>query len=187
MSFSIQVDDELELRQPELHLADVLYEAVDRNREHIGRWLAWVDGIKSVDDERAWIKSSLQGFAEGNQISTLIFERGQLIGGVGTLPIHPQEKQVEIGYWLVGPAQGRGVMTRACAKLTDYLLTQRGLKRITIRTAVGNDRSEAIPLRLGYQKEGLLRQAGWTRDGFVDLKLYAMLAQDWPHQGAIKV
>lgn len=54
-----------------------------------------------------------------------------------------------------------------------------GVNRIEIRAAVGNGKSRSIPERLGFQQEGICRQAEWLSDHFVDHVVYGMLAEDW--------
>jgi ribosomal-protein-serine acetyltransferase len=51
---------------------------------------------------------------------------------------------------------------------------------VEVRAAPGNRRSRAIPERLGFRQEGILRDAEWLYDHYVDLVVYAMLADDWP-------
>ena len=57
------------------------------------------------------------------------------------------------------------------------------LNRIEIRCASGNHRSRAIPVRLGLREEGLLRDAEWLYDHFVDHVVYAALAKEWQVEG----
>jgi len=54
-----------------------------------------------------------------------------------------------------------------------------GLHRIEIRCATWNHRSSAIPRRLGFVEEGILRESEWLHDKWVDLRVFSMLAQDW--------
>ena len=54
-----------------------------------------------------------------------------------------------------------------------------GLHRLEIRCAVENHRSSAVPRRLGFLEEGILREAEWLYDHWVDLRVFSMLAQDW--------
>jgi ribosomal-protein-serine acetyltransferase len=45
--------------------------------------------------------------------------------------------------------------------------------------AVGNVRSAAIPRRLGFTEEGVLRQAERHRDGYKDNTVFSILADEW--------
>ena len=77
-------------------------------------------------------------------------------------------------------AQGRGIMTRACAAMTRWCFDELKLNRVEIQCARENARSRAVPMRLGFVQEGILRQAGTAEAGFVDHVVYGMLASEWP-------
>ena len=49
-----------------------------------------------------------------------------------------------------------------------------------IQAAVENARSRAIPERLGFREEGILREVERIGDRMLDDVVYAMLAADWP-------
>ena len=70
-------------------------------------------------------------------------------------------------------------MTEACRAMLNYGFDVLGLNKIEIRCATGNTRSCAIPRRLGFTQEGIIRQAEWLYDHYVDLVLYWMLASEW--------
>jgi ribosomal-protein-serine acetyltransferase len=50
---------------------------------------------------------------------------------------------------------------------------------VVIEAVVDNTRSRAIPERLGFTQEGILREAKRIRGRFEDAALYSMLASDW--------
>ena len=75
--------------------------------------------------------------------------------------------------------QGRGTMTRAVRTMVDHAFRSMGLHRVVITAAVHNDRSRAIPRRLGFVHEGTLRQAVRVGERYFDDAVYAMLAEDW--------
>jgi ribosomal-protein-serine acetyltransferase len=70
-------------------------------------------------------------------------------------------------------------MTEAVRALTTFAFENWHLNRIEIRVAVGNERSGAIPERLGFVKEGVLRQVERHGDAFKDNVVYSMLAAEW--------
>jgi ribosomal-protein-serine acetyltransferase len=71
-------------------------------------------------------------------------------------------------------------MTGAVRALVDHALRGWELNRVEIRAAPDNRRSRAIPERLGFRQEGVLRQAERVSDRYLDSVLYAMLASARP-------
>jgi ribosomal-protein-serine acetyltransferase len=45
--------------------------------------------------------------------------------------------------------------------------------------AVGNTKSRAVPERLGFVQEGILHDAEWLYDHYVDLVIYSILKAAW--------
>jgi ribosomal-protein-serine acetyltransferase len=114
----------------------------------------------------------------GGQYAICVEE--QLAGVIGQHHIDWPNRAGMLGYWLGAAYEGRGLMTHACRALVTHMLREQGLHRVEVRAAPGNRRSRAIPERLGFRQEGILRDAEWLYDHYVDLVVYAMLADDWP-------
>ena len=70
-------------------------------------------------------------------------------------------------------------MTRATARLTDYTFSHQRCNRVLLHCALGNLKSRAVAERLGFVQEGILREAEWLYDHYVDLVVYSMLQRDW--------
>jgi ribosomal-protein-serine acetyltransferase len=178
--FCLPVDDEIKLCLLEPQLAPDLFALVDANRKHLRRWLSWVDSNSQVEHTSHFIRARLMDFANGLGLGTAIFYRGQLVGTLGTAKMNPVDRVVELGYWISAEYEGRGIITRACRTILRYLFAERGFNRVQIRCATGNHRSCAIPERLGFTREGILRQEGRVGDGsYVDLAMYSLLAEEW--------
>lgn len=153
-----------------------LFDLIDANRDRLRPWMLWERTTKGPGDTRAWIESCLASPTdlEGNAL----WVDGQLAGGIG-LSIDTLANSGAIGYWIGGAHEGRGIVTRACARFFDHGFDQLGLHRMELSAAVGNDRSRAVALRLGMQQEGIARDGCRVADGYLDLVMYGILEEEW--------
>lgn len=177
--FTIPIDDELELRILEEWHVKEMHQLINRNRAYLRQWLPWVDYETSVESSRSFVRRSLQRYIENDGFNLGIFFQGQLAGVIGYHSVNWPNRQVEIGYWLGAEFTGQGLMTRACRALIDFAFGKLMLNRVAILCATENARSRAIPERLGFTPEGVLRDGEWLYDHFVDLVVYSVLAREW--------
>ena len=177
--FPIAVADDLELRLLDEPDAEELFALVDRNRAYLRRWLPWLDQNTEVGHTRAFIQATRKQHTDRNGFACGIRWRNELAGVVGVHAIDRANRKTSIGYWVGEAHQGRGLVTRACAALLPYLFEDLGLNCVEIGCAVGNEPSNAIPRRLGFTREGVLRQREWLYDHFVDHVVYSLLASEW--------
>ena len=177
--FRYEIGVDAELRLLEGRHAEELFSLVDRNREHLREWLPFLDAITSVEDERSFIKSSLGRFASDGSFSAGIWFKGKIAGGIGLHAIDWVNKKTSIGYWISEDCQGHGLVTRSCIALIDYAINELGLNRVEIHVTPKNMKSRAIPERLGFIQEGILRRVAWQYDHYIDLVVYAMLSDEW--------
>jgi ribosomal-protein-serine acetyltransferase len=159
--------------------AEELYALIDRNRPYLARWLGWVEATRSADDVLSWIRTTRKQIADNNGFQVAIVEEANLIGVLGFNSIDWRHGSTEIGYWLAEDRQGRGTMTEAVRALTAHAFDVWNLNRVVIQCAVANPRSRAIPERLGFREEGILRQGERIGDRYEDSAVYAMLAKEW--------
>jgi ribosomal-protein-serine acetyltransferase len=176
---NFSVDAQTALRPVTIDDAERLFAVVDANRMQLRQWLPWLDRNKSVEDTRAFIDGLLERRKAGRGSVWLIEEASVLCGVVGFNWIEPVNRVCEIGYWLAAGQQRRGIMTRCVARLVRHAFEDLNINRITIPVAVENQRSRAIPEQLGFRAEGVLRQAEWLYDHFVDHVMYAMVRSEW--------
>ncbi len=174
------LDHEVVLRRLQLADAEALFALTDRNRQALRQWLPWLDAVRAVEDTRDFLQTTVDQHARGGGFQSAILVAGQIAGVVGYHEIDRINRIASIGYWLGTEAQGRGIMTKACAVLTEHAFTVLDLNRVEIACATGNSQSRAIPERLGFRYEGTLRDKEWLYDHYVDLRIYAMRRADWP-------
>ena len=176
----IVVSDQFAIVVLELRDADELFELTDRNRAHLRRWLPWLDNITRPEDTRAFIRAAQAKGSQNNGTQLALRLNGRIAGIVGHHQIDWRNRLTSLGYWVGEMHQGRGLVTAASRALVDHAFGAVRLNRVEIRCAVGNQKSRAIPKRLGFRQEGVLLDAEWLYDHFVDHIVYGMLARDWP-------
>ena len=168
----------LELRLLELQHAESIFHLVDNERIHLRKWLPWVDGTVSIVETQEFIRDSANRYAARNGFQMGIWNHGNPIGIIGLHKIDWANQSSSIGYWLSERCQGKGIMTQACMLLVQYVLQELGLHRIEIRCAEENFKSRAIPERLGFTKEGTIRDAEFLYNHYVNYVVYGLLAGD---------
>ncbi len=175
----IRVDEEIELRIFQEEDAPELFALTDGNREYLRQWLPWVDKTRSTGDTLTFIKGALDQLRRNDGFQVGIWYRGQLVGALGYHFWNWMYQKTEIGYWLAAPFQGKGIMTRSCKALVDYAFDKLGLNRVEVLIAAGNTCSRAVPKRLGFVQEAVLRDGEWTKDGPDDQVVYGLLRREW--------
>jgi len=177
--FSCIINEQTELRQIQIQHCSELFRLADANREHLRRWHPWVDLIHSHSDAEhaisTWKQQDInnQGFCAG------IWFEGHLCGVIQHLNIDWANRWTAFSYFLNQAHQGRGIMTAACRALIAYSFNTMKLNRVVIECATENTRSRAIPERLGFKMDGIIREGEWLHDHYVDHAFYSLLRSDW--------
>jgi ribosomal-protein-serine acetyltransferase len=174
-----RISDNLTLRLLQAHHAKILFDLVDSNRDHLRTWLPWLDKTLSEKDSAVFISGMLSTFASTGAFVCGIWHRERLCGVVGYNRIDSENKIGYIGYWLSKDAEGKGIMTDCCRAVIKLGFEEYGINRIVITVATNNIKSQAIPDRLGFSKEGVLHDAEWLYDHYVDHTVNALLAKKW--------
>src|SRR5258708_25702807 len=120
--FRATIQDDVYLTLMEERHADVICEAVNRDRVYLREWLPWVDQSSGVDDILKFIRRSLEQFASNEGMATGIWCEGEFAGTVGTHKIDWMNRKVEIGYWLASKVRGPGIITGGGRSLTHHTL-----------------------------------------------------------------
>jgi ribosomal-protein-serine acetyltransferase len=168
----------LKLRLLKEEDAEELSLRVDQNHDHLRQWMPWLDEIDTLN----FIQRSSEGSTAGTQYSYALFLGGELVGVVAFNSIEKMNRCAAMGYWLAKSKMGRGYMTTAVKALMDEGFQQLELNRIQARVATANYPSQAVCARLGLKKEGVLRQAEWLYDHYVDLTMNSILRSEWKAQ-----
>lgn len=178
--FQLLVDNEITLVLAEDRHAQAMTDLIVRNQARLARWEPWAEQPATLDSTRAYIRSALEDFVRGRQISTIIALDGgrRFIGRCG-IRINPYAGSGDIGYWIDGHYEGRGITTRSSRALITSAFDELGLSRMELRTSVGNRRSRAVAERLGFDFEGVMPAGLQFANRADDVALYGVTAKAW--------
>jgi len=175
----LRVNESVVLRQISEDDTEELTTVIDRNRSYLREWLPWLDNSTGIHDSARFISRSMEQAIDDNGFTFGIVCDGALAGVIGQHYLDLFNRRTELGYWLDAAHQGRGIVTRSTARLTDYAFAAQDCNRVILHCAVGNFKSRAVAQRLGFVQEGVLREAEWLYDHYVDLVVYSMLKSHW--------
>ena len=162
--------------------APLLKAAVDSSIEHLLPWMPWARfEPQSVEDKIELCRMFRGQFDLDQNYVYGIFspDETEQLGGSG-FHKRANEGSLEIGYWVAASAIGRGIATEVTAVQTRVGFELAGLDRIDIQVEPKNERSLAIPRKLGFTEEGTLRrrlephEAGPLRDS----TMFSMLREE---------
>lgn len=152
---------------------------IEANRAYLAHWLPWAAG-QTYEDTLDFIGGTRLQARENEGFQTAIVTEKGIAGVIGYVCLDWGNRSTRVGYWLDEDQQGRGTMTAAVRLLVDHALRVWQLNRVEIIVATGNQRSRAIPERLGFGEEGTLRQFQLVNGRYLDCVSYSMLAAGWP-------
>ena len=174
----LRVSPTIRLEKIKLSMAQVIFDTIKRDHNYLKTWLPFVEFTQQVEDTELFIKSLNEDNANLQRLIHSIWVNEEFSGLIGFNEIDWTNKKTELGYWLAEKMQGKGVITLCAQKLINYAFQKLKLNRIQINVAVGNEKSAAIPKRLGFQFEGIERSGELIESRFHDLEIYSLLKSD---------
>lgn len=172
--------ERLILRCYEPQDAPDLLEAVLESKPQLRPWLFWAELYEGLEDAVSFVRSARGRFDMMEDLPMGIFRKAddRFLGGCGFHRFDWGMGQFEIGYWLRSSETGYGYATEAADCLTRYAFEKLDATRIEIWVEPENKKSRAIPERLGYVLEGVLRRKVRQDARIRDYALYSMIRDD---------
>ncbi|MEV8266749.1 GNAT family N-acetyltransferase [Microbacterium sp. NPDC076911] len=178
------------LRTPRLTLAaptdadiEAIYEACQD--PEIPRWTPVPNPYARTDAED-FVAKSAEWWLADTEYTWAIHHEGALAGVIGMYRM-VRAGSGEIGFWMTESSRGKGILTEAARAVIDFGFSETvSLKRIEWRAVVGNVASAKTARGLGFQFEGMLRQALASPRGRDDGWIAGLLSSDdrtpkaWP-------
>jgi len=154
------VSERLVIRCWEPRDAPRLKEAIDSSLEELRPWMPWARAEpQELSDKVALLRRFRGAFDLGTDFIMGIFDldEREALGGTG---LHKRRSAdaLEIGYWIRSSHVGQGLATESSAALTRVAFEHCDVDRVEIRVDPANEASLAIPRKLGFVEEGILRR-----------------------------
>ena len=168
--------------------AELLRKSTEESKTHLLRFMDWAKAEPQTLIENEELIQKFRGnFDLGIDHVYGIFNKAEteLIGGTG---LHPRvgANAREIGYWINVNYCNKGLATECTSALTKIGFEIENLNRIQINCEPENSFSAAIPKKLGYTNEAILKQRLKRSNGeFKDVMIFSMFKEDY-EKSAVK-
>lgn len=151
------------------------------NDPEVGQHQGWVGMSEGqARDFIARLKNRPLGEpGEWTQIALEHKDTGELLGDLGFRVNAEYLYEAELGYRLARAYQHQGFATEAVSRLLDHAFSALNLHRIIAYIACENQPSITLVERLGFRREGHLKQSYDNRGTWIDEYLYAILDNEW--------
>jgi ribosomal-protein-alanine N-acetyltransferase len=106
-----------------------------------------------------------------------------VIGSCGYHTTNKHFRSIEIGYELHPRQWGRGYACEAVSAMIAFCFDNNfpfPLNRIAAATNLDSTRSISLLKRLGFTEEGILREWGYWKNAFQDVRMFSLLRRDYP-------
>ena len=175
----ININESISLKQIDISDANDLFTTIDTQRDYLGTWLPFVYYTKSINDSEEFIKTIENTPEDKKEYIFVIKYNCEFAGLIGLKGTDKLNKKTEIGYWLSEHFQKKGIITLSVKSLIDFAFNELELNRIQIKSAVANIPSRSIPIRLGFEFEGIERDGELLNNNiFTDIEVYSLLRSD---------
>ena len=104
---------------------------------------------------------------------------GELAGEALLWQIDMHNRSAHVGLAIRPAFRRRGFGEDTLRTLCEYGFRIRGLQRLQVETAQGNEAMTRIATRVGFRQEGQLSQALWVGGAFTDELIFGVLATDF--------
>lgn len=104
---------------------------------------------------------------------------GRLVGVCGFHSFSEESKKARIDFDATSKLKGYGLVREALLVILHFMFTSTDINRIEIFVESANTSAATLLSKLGFTKEGEMRQYALRRESLTDMSLWALLREDW--------
>lgn len=136
---------------------------------------------QAMADAEAWFErvSKLQASGSALEFAIAAKETGSVIGRCALFDFEEVNAHARLGYVLGRAHWGEGYMREALTALINCAFSEMDLRRLEASVEAQNTASAGLLRRLGFTKEGVLRERWVTKGETMDAEVYGLLRHEW--------
>lgn len=143
------------------------------SNDNVVKWLLVINNPYTDDDAKKWLQFCRDNENKKENYLFAIEVDGLFIGGIGLHKI--SEHCFDVGYWISEKFWGKGYATEALNAITNLAFDELKIDRVQAYVFEGNEASERVLVKCGYEYEGFLRKSHKKGNTFHNSKLYAKI------------
>jgi RimJ/RimL family protein N-acetyltransferase len=158
-----------------------------RSDPEVARYQDWESPYR-LSEAKKFI-ATLQHLAPGTpgtwfQFAVSLASSGTLIGDTALRTTRADASQAELGFTFAAAYQGQGYATEAVRAVVQYGFMKLGMHRMFSQTDARNLRAQRLLERLGFRREGELRESIWFKGAWATELVYAQFESEWRQEHA---
>jgi len=161
----------------DIRLSDREYMFEYASREEVAQYVLW-DRHRTVGNSEDFIKKVLKAYKKGEENLVWGIEyikEHKFIGSAGLHNLDESNRNAELGYVVSHKYKNRGFATEASSEILRFGFENLKLHRLYARVFPGNKPSARVLEKLGFVKEGTMKQSVYMNNRYHDTILYARI------------
>jgi len=141
--------------------------------------LTSIQCLVSEAEARDFIAGIRESFLSGRLYQWGIEVEGELVGTCTLAGIDRQHRRAELGFAVLRRRWGGRVVSLALPPVIDFAFERLGLHRLEADADPRNEASLRVLERLGFRREGLLRERYFQQGEVQDAVVFGLLRREW--------
>ncbi|MFX3673892.1 MAG: GNAT family N-acetyltransferase [Paenisporosarcina sp.] len=150
------------------------------SREDVTRYYG-MDPLETLEQAEKMVTNMIAGFEAKRSMrwGIQVKESGEFAGTIGLNNLQLWSKKCEVGYDLHPDYWGTGYIKEALGAVLTYCFEELNLSRVGATTFPANEASWKLLLKVGFEKEGLLRNYLYQGSQNHDAYVFSITIEEW--------
>ena len=159
-----------------------VFQAIEESRREFAQWADWLVRMQTLNECESAVRRWQSDWQLRTRLAWAIQDHKtqEFLGHIQLEHIAWETPSFGIGYWLRSSAQGQGHMSQAARLICSVAFETLGAQRVHIECDANNVKSAQVAHRLGFSREGRMRNERRNAAGELqDTLQFAMLPDDY--------